>query len=161
MRSIRRLMTNASGSTRCDKKNDQPMHASGRASEARDGSVPLPHFSVKQHLRQRYCVIFLTFYCPKTKVPNQAVTCLTEAALPATYSSSNRAETCDRKRMPNKYKKIESAIGPIKNESTRQRWEMFHRAIAHAKQSNNAADLESENGSAHPENSGPLLTIVR
>ena len=63
--------------------------------------------------------------------------------------------------MPNKYKKIESAVGPIKNETTRQRWEMFHRAIAHAKQSNDASELESDRGTGDSESSGPLLSIVR
>jgi hypothetical protein len=63
--------------------------------------------------------------------------------------------------MPNKYKKIESAIGPIKNEATRQRWEMFHRAIAHAKQTNDAALSETDTGTADSESSGPLLSIVR
>lgn len=31
----------------------------------------------------------------------------------------------------------------LKNEATRQRWELFHRAIAHAKQSNDSALKQS------------------
>ena len=63
--------------------------------------------------------------------------------------------------MANKYNKIESAVGPIKNEATRQRWEMFHRAIAHAKQTNDTALVESDHSASDPESSGPLLSIVR
>lgn len=35
--------------------------------------------------------------------------------------------------------KIERSFEPLKNESARQRWDLFHRAIAHAKQSNEVA----------------------
>jgi hypothetical protein len=68
---------------------------------------------------------------------------------------------CNEEPMPNMYKKIDSAVGPIKNESTRQRWEMFHRAIAHAKQSNDVAELETDRGTGDAESSEPLLSIVR
>ncbi len=47
------------------------------------------------------------------------------------------------------------------SESARQRWELFHRAIAYAKESNNAALDETEAANSDPETSGPLLTIVR
>lgn len=63
--------------------------------------------------------------------------------------------------MSNKYKEVESVVGPIKNESTRQRWEMFHRAIAHAKHSNDVASLEADSGTSDSESSAPLLSIVR
>jgi hypothetical protein len=63
--------------------------------------------------------------------------------------------------MSNKYMEIESAVGPIKNESTRQRWEMFHRAIAHAKQSNDAALLDADCGTSDSESTAALLSIVR
>ena len=49
----------------------------------------------------------------------------------------------------------------LKNESSRQRWEMFHRAIAHAKESNEAAVIETDLGSDEGNSGGPLLTIVR
>ncbi len=63
--------------------------------------------------------------------------------------------------MSNKYKEVESVVGPIKNESTLQRWEMFHRAIAHAKHSNNAALLEADCGTNDAESPKPLLSVVR
>ncbi len=63
--------------------------------------------------------------------------------------------------MSTKYNKIELSAGPIKNESTQRRWEMFHRAIAHAKQSNNETQLEKETGVGDLEKSGPLLSVVR
>ncbi len=49
----------------------------------------------------------------------------------------------------------------LKDESARQRWELFHRAIAHAKQSNDAALDEADSGSGEAEPAGPLLSIVR
>ncbi len=49
----------------------------------------------------------------------------------------------------------------LKNEFTRQRWELFHRAIAHAKQTNDASLEESDMVSSKSKPSGPILTIVR
>ncbi len=49
----------------------------------------------------------------------------------------------------------------LKNEFSRQRWELFHRAIAHAKQSNDAALEDSDVSSADSQSSGPILSIVR
>ena len=113
------------------------------------------------HVLQRYYVLLLVIRAPKTKLLNQAVNCLTEAIHRATYSSPNRPEMCNEEPMPNMYKKIDSAVGPIKNESTRQRWEMFHRAIAHAKQSNDVAELETDRSTGDAESSEPFLSIVR
>lgn len=48
----------------------------------------------------------------------------------------------------------------LKNEFTRQRWELFHRAIAHAKQCNNSALAEADLASSKSKPSGPILTIV-
>ena len=63
--------------------------------------------------------------------------------------------------MSNKRKEAESPVVFLKDESARQRWELFHRAIAHAKQSNDAAldDNDSDSGSSH--SGGPMLSIVR
>jgi hypothetical protein len=63
--------------------------------------------------------------------------------------------------MTNKSKEAESPVVFLKDETARQRWELFHRAIAHAKQSNDAAldDVEAE--VSDPKSSGPLLSIVR
>ncbi len=63
--------------------------------------------------------------------------------------------------MSNKLEKTDSPIESLKNEFARQRWELFHRAIAHAKESNNAALHEADAQSHDAECSGPLLTIVR
>lgn len=41
--------------------------------------------------------------------------------------------------MSNKHTETNSPLEGISNEATRQRWELFHRAIAHAKQSNVSA----------------------
>ena len=49
----------------------------------------------------------------------------------------------------------------LKNESARQRWELFHRAIAHAKQSNRDALVERELTRGDLPGSNPLLTVVR
>ena len=63
--------------------------------------------------------------------------------------------------MSNKCKEAETPVVFLKDESARQRWELFHRAIAHAKQSNDAALDDAEAGPGDAENSAPLLSIVR
>jgi hypothetical protein len=63
--------------------------------------------------------------------------------------------------MSNKYKNTESPIDALKSESARQRWELFHRAIAHAKASNNASLAEADTHGGEVDSAGPLLTIIR
>ncbi len=63
--------------------------------------------------------------------------------------------------MSNKYKNTESAIDALKSESARQRWELFHRAIAHAKESNNASLADADTRSGEADGAGPFLTIIR
>jgi hypothetical protein len=63
--------------------------------------------------------------------------------------------------MSKKIRKPNSPVASLKNEAARQRWELFHRAIAHAKQSNNAAIAESEPAPDDPESPPPILSIVR
>ena len=63
--------------------------------------------------------------------------------------------------MSKKFKKTESPIDALKNEESRQRWELFHRAIAHAKESTNVALYEADAQGNDPESSGPILTIVK
>ena len=63
--------------------------------------------------------------------------------------------------MSNDCSENESPLSALKSESARQRWEMFHRAIAHAKQSNSAALQESETPARKPKRSGPVMSIVR
>ena len=63
--------------------------------------------------------------------------------------------------MSNKFSQDESPGGSLKNESARQRWELFHRAIAHAKQSNSNAMQDSDSSAGEAKSVGPMLTIVR
>ena len=63
--------------------------------------------------------------------------------------------------MSKKQPKNESPAEALTTESARQRWELFHRAIAHAKESNNALLDDSDAHGVDTENAGPLLTIVR
>lgn len=65
------------------------------------------------------------------------------------------------KSMANNFKKTDSPIDTLKNESARQRWELFHRAIAHAKESNNASLIDADTHSGDAENAGSLLSIIR
>jgi hypothetical protein len=63
--------------------------------------------------------------------------------------------------MSKKQVKHESPGLPLTSEAARQRWELFHRAIAHAKQSNLALLDDAETQSGDTESASPLLTIVR
>ncbi len=63
--------------------------------------------------------------------------------------------------MTNKSKEADSHCVPLKNEFARQRWELFHRAIAHAKKSNNAALDRNEGEVAAADAPGVVLTIVK
>jgi hypothetical protein len=49
----------------------------------------------------------------------------------------------------------------LKNDSARQRWEYFHRAIAHAKQSNVSAMQEAESNAGETKHPRPFLSIAR
>ncbi len=49
----------------------------------------------------------------------------------------------------------------LKDESARQRWELFHRAIAHAKQSNVNAMQEADAAAGETKRPGPILSIAR
>ncbi len=63
--------------------------------------------------------------------------------------------------MSKKQTETDSPVVSLKNDSARQRWELFHRAIAHAKESNNASLGDAESRSVDAKSSGPLLSIVR
>ena len=63
--------------------------------------------------------------------------------------------------MSTKHKEIQAPVVSLKNESSRQRWELFHRAIAHAKESNDAALADTDTPTEEAEGAGPVLTIVR
>jgi len=63
--------------------------------------------------------------------------------------------------MSKKQPKNDSPVEALTTESARQRWELFHRAIAHAKESNNALLDDGDSHGVDTESSSPLLTIVR
>jgi hypothetical protein len=63
--------------------------------------------------------------------------------------------------MSRKHTENEMPVVSLKNESSRQRWELFHRAIAHAKQSNHAALADADAHSDDSDGGGPLLSIIR
>ncbi|MDH4046843.1 MAG: hypothetical protein OEW68_09550 [Gammaproteobacteria bacterium] len=63
--------------------------------------------------------------------------------------------------MDNKFPPADSPVGALKNEAARQRWELFHRAIAHAKKSNIDAMEVAESTTAEHKQSGPMLSIAR
>ncbi len=60
-------------------------------------------------------------------------------------------------------KSLQNELQPmaLKNESARQRWELFHRAIAHAKQSNISDMQDSDSDAGEVERPGPILLIAR
>jgi hypothetical protein len=62
--------------------------------------------------------------------------------------------------MLNDTSKQESRTESIKNESTRQRWELFHQAIAHAKKSNFMAFEEMEARAADEHRPVPLTSVA-
>jgi hypothetical protein len=63
--------------------------------------------------------------------------------------------------MSNKQKTTDSAVDSLTNESARQRWELFHRAIARAKESATDALLEAEDPGTDAEPASTRLTVVR
>ena len=63
--------------------------------------------------------------------------------------------------MSNNSTKTETPVISLKNESARQRWELFHRAIAYAKQSNDEALLDAAESARDAKNAAPLLSVVR
>jgi len=63
--------------------------------------------------------------------------------------------------MSNKYTESESPVASLKNESSRQRWELFHRAIAHAKEANDASLADEERPAAESSSAATLLSVVR
>ena len=63
--------------------------------------------------------------------------------------------------MSDNHQKTDSPVETLKNEASRQSWELFHRAIAHAKESDNAALHEADADIADTECAGPLLRVVR
>ena len=62
--------------------------------------------------------------------------------------------------MSDKGKDTEQQLASLTNESARQRWELFHRAIALAKQSN-SHELQEAEQPADPKPRAPVLSIAR
>lgn len=56
---------------------------------------------------------------------------------------------------------VDSPVDSLTNESARQRWDMFHRAIAHAKQCNDAEMRKTDVRAGEDENTGPAMSVVR
>ena len=90
----------------------------------------------------------------------EAVICLTVAETGRDYSRYQGLQN-GHGSMSNDCSENESPVSALKSESARQRWELFHRAIAHAKQSNSAALQEPESATGESKASGPILSIVR
>jgi DNA-binding transcriptional regulator YiaG len=93
-------------------------------------------------------------------IVKQAVICLTVTPKRPDYSRYKDVKY-EHGCMSDNCPENESPLSALKSESARQRWDLFHRAIAHAKQSNSAALQESETTASKPSGSGQLLTIVR
>ncbi|MGH8223886.1 MAG: hypothetical protein ACREQZ_13030 [Woeseiaceae bacterium] len=90
----------------------------------------------------------------------EAVTCLTVSRMRPTYSSLHGITRSKHGRMSTKFSKADSPVGALKNEAARQRWELFHRAIAQAKKSNGEALEAAEGAGADGKPSVPLLSIA-
>lgn len=63
--------------------------------------------------------------------------------------------------MSNKPLNTESPASTLKNDASRQRWELFHRAIAQAKQANVAAMEDVEENHSPAKRRAPVLSIAR
>lgn len=63
--------------------------------------------------------------------------------------------------MAGKQQEKDLPIDALTDEFARQRWELFHRAIAHAKRSNVESLHEGEAPGADPDAAGPLLSVVK
>jgi hypothetical protein len=66
-----------------------------------------------------------------------------------------------RNEMTNKVTPTSTNNSPWKNEFSRQRWELFHRAIAHAKQSNVARLDDADSDDATSRRSAPVLYVAK
>ena len=91
----------------------------------------------------------------------QAVICLTETATAAHYSALRLLRFVLDKSMNKKHCEKDFPTVSLKNDSAKQRWELFHRAIAHAKASNDASMHEAESNTDVADRSAPFLSIVR
>ncbi len=63
--------------------------------------------------------------------------------------------------MNDKHPESEVRIDTLKNAAARQRWQLFHRAIAYAKATNAASTVGADGPCDDPDNAAPYLTLVR
>jgi len=63
--------------------------------------------------------------------------------------------------MSDNHTENDSPAAALKSESARQRWELFHRAIAHAKQTTAAPLPEADAQGGSSPQSPPFLTLVK
>lgn len=63
--------------------------------------------------------------------------------------------------MSNNFKESGSPLDALTSDAARQRWDLFHRAIAHAKESNNASLAEADDQSSEADDRRPVLTVIR
>ncbi|MDH3615257.1 MAG: hypothetical protein OEQ90_02175 [Gammaproteobacteria bacterium] len=63
--------------------------------------------------------------------------------------------------MSNNFKESESPLDALTSDAARQRWDLFHRAIAHAKESNNTSLAEADDQGSEAENHRPVLSVIR
>lgn len=63
--------------------------------------------------------------------------------------------------MSNKHNQTDSPLDPLTSDSARQRWDLFHRAISYAKESNNNSMADADALGTETEDTAPKLTVVR
>jgi hypothetical protein len=97
----------------------------------------------------------------RKSICKEAVTCLTVVTFGAAYSSFYRTTRTEHGRFDTKLPPADSPVGALKNEAARQRWDLFHRAIAHAKKSNVDAREAAEAAPTENKTSSRLLSIAR
>jgi hypothetical protein len=93
--------------------------------------------------------------------------CLTAVRKRRRYSFTHHLQTSKLRGMSNQSLNNEPRLEALKNQATRQRWDLFHRAISYAKQSNADAmrEAEAERQPAAPEpvagRAEPQLSLAR
>lgn len=87
--------------------------------------------------------------------------CLTAVQHRRAYSRKSDDLSSELYDMKNKRTDADAPFISLKDESARQRWELFHRAIAHAKKSTDEAVAEADESAAEGQVRGPVLTVVR
>ncbi len=63
--------------------------------------------------------------------------------------------------MSDNNKTPEPPLDSLTSDAVRQRWQMFHRAIAYAKESNHASLVDSDAQRGDTDGVEPLLSVIR